>query len=597
MATAQEGVAPLLHNAALQGRAAAPALPMKTTALTLPFFEDFTDYSPYPNATRWADSNAYINNTMGVDVVSRGVATFDALNDRGLPYNPTNANVVGYADTMRSQPIDLSALAPGDSLYFSFFYQPQGNGFSPEPQDSLILYFRKNASTWQLVWVKEGTTLQPFTQVMLPLTDTAYFKADFQFRFINKASINTNDDVWNVDYIRLAANRNINDTAVNDVAYAAPAGFMLDDYTYMPYRQFLADANGERAANMGITIRNNYTNAQNVTYGYTAREAVSNTPLANSGGNTASINGRTTAQFSLPVYTNTVPAPGTNDRVVFENKFYLQPINAADPRVNDTIIHEQVFDNYLAYDDGTAEKSYYLNLFATLPGRLVIEHHLNQPDTLRGLAIYFGRQVPTGAFKDFAITVYQDIAFGGGTDQLLYEQDFYLPGYLDVNNYYVYTFDQPVVLPAGTFYVGTRQPAGGISDSLYFGLDVNRTTGNHAYYNVLNFWESSIISGAVMMRPILGQKVSGSKVETVTAAAPTWQMAPNPAANTLQFYTSRRTGKPCNFEIYDMQGRVVKQGQTMGDETINIAELIPGIYMVRLTIDGQAGAPQKLIKL
>ena len=33
------------------------------------------------------------------------------------------------------------ALTPADSLYFSFYYQPQGNGNAPESQDSLVLQF------------------------------------------------------------------------------------------------------------------------------------------------------------------------------------------------------------------------------------------------------------------------------------------------------------------------------------------------------------------------------------------------------------------------------------------------------------------------
>src|SRR5690606_18109851 len=108
--------------------------------------------------------------------------------------------------------------SPADSIYLSFFYQPQGRGFAPETQDSLMLYLKDTADAWIKVWAKEGTSIDSFRQVMIPITDPAFFHGAFQFRFVNIASINLIDDIWNLDYIRLAANRNMYDTAVNDVS-------------------------------------------------------------------------------------------------------------------------------------------------------------------------------------------------------------------------------------------------------------------------------------------------------------------------------------------------------------------------------------------
>src|SRR5690349_19605655 len=97
-AAAQERFGPLQYNALLNGSAISTAHPAKkTTALKLPFFEDFTDYTLYPNNTRWTDSLVYINNTMGISVISRGVATFDALNKRGRPYDTADRFNTVYA--------------------------------------------------------------------------------------------------------------------------------------------------------------------------------------------------------------------------------------------------------------------------------------------------------------------------------------------------------------------------------------------------------------------------------------------------------------------------------------------------------------------
>src|SRR5690606_15813475 len=97
----------------------------------------------------------------------RGVATFDALNQYGLPYDTTGTGKpLLFADSLTSQYIDLSIYQPSDSIYLSFFYQPQGNGFYPEPPDSLNLYFKRENNTWTRLWYAPGNVLQPFKQVM-----------------------------------------------------------------------------------------------------------------------------------------------------------------------------------------------------------------------------------------------------------------------------------------------------------------------------------------------------------------------------------------------------------------------------------------------
>ena len=86
--------------------------------------------------------------------------------------------------------------------------------------------------------------------------------------------------------------------------------------------------------------------------------------------------------YKRQTYSST-PTTSYYEKVIFENKYYLQAPSGDASKENDTIVGQQIFDNYLAYDDGTAEMSYFLNLFPTLPGKIAIEHKLNQPDTLR----------------------------------------------------------------------------------------------------------------------------------------------------------------------------------------------------------------------
>jgi hypothetical protein len=191
---------------------------LKKTTLSLPFFDDFTGYDVYPDPNRWVDKQVYINNTMCINPVSRGVATFDALNEKGLPWDPYINVTPRRADSLTCQPIDLSTYTPGDSLYLSFFYQPQGYGFRPLRADSLLLMVRVKYGDWVTIWKAAGAATTAFRQVMVPITDTLLFYSAFQFRFVNIASLNYADAIWNVDYVRMGANRSMADTAINDIA-------------------------------------------------------------------------------------------------------------------------------------------------------------------------------------------------------------------------------------------------------------------------------------------------------------------------------------------------------------------------------------------
>lgn len=602
---AQERTGPLLYNPVLKNYKGGTAV-YKTTAdpLELPFFEDFTStevydyrsYIPYPDAAKWADHEVYVNNTMCIDPISRGVATFDGINKNGIPYDPVNPGAIRYGDSLTSMPINLGNHQPSDSIYLSFFYQPQGNGFYPEQQDSLELYFRrKNTNVWNKVWAKEGSTVQPFQQVLIPVTDTIYFDSAFQFRFVNKVSMDINDDVWNLDYIRMDAGRNYNDTAINDIAFTANPTSLLGDYTFMPYDHYIANASSERASQITTKLRNNTTNPQTVNWVFDPKDIATGTQLA-TGSNSVTILPYSDTTISVPAYTTTVPTPpGLDSAVMYSDKFYINTGAATGSVDNDTIASEQLFQNEFAYDDGTAEQSYFLNLFTSLPAKLAIEYHLNHPDTIKGVAIYFGRQVPSGAEKNFSLVVYRSLGSNGSPDDIAYEEDNLLPGYLAENDFYVYQFQTPVVLPQGTFYIGTIQPAFSSSDSLYLGLDVNRTGGNHAYFNVFNYWQSSLVSGAIMIRPIVGPIIASSvpKVD-MGAKLLEWSVSPNPVHD--NFRLNYKSDKAASYEIYSIDGRIIKNGISYASRDISVAGFLPGIYFVRINIDGVQGAPQKIIK-
>ena len=601
-ASGQEFVAPVNYNPFVHKQPATPnrfAKKTATTPLTLPFFEDFTGYDIFPDTNKWVDYEVYINNTMCVSPISRGVATFDALNSMGVPYDSfSNTNFI-YADSLTSRPIDISADTVGDSLYLSFFYQPQGNGFYPLAEDSLMLYFADKYGGFVKVWSTPGTALQPFQQVMIPITDSIFFHNAFQFRFVNIAALYWSDAIWNVDYIRLDKNRTAGDTTVPDVAFTSNSTFLLNDYSYMPYNQFKINALSEMSAQVSDTIQNSTSSGQSINYTMVVTDRASGSILS-TGTSAIGMPGYSSQQVSEPfsVPLASLPAYPLNTKVDFDIEYYLQSTASTGTKANDTIFRKQIFDNYLAYDDGTAEKSYYLNLSPTLDGRVAIEYHLNEPDTMRGMAIYFGRQIPYPIYKTFNIFVWTALGGvnGAPVDVAIDSLEFATPSYADTqNHFWIYTFATPLLLPAGTFYAGTQQPAESGDDSLYFGLDVNRVGSNHAYFNVLHVWQPSLISGAIMMRPILGSFVEGTAISNVTEAKTEWSVMPNPATDVLRFEYESNTAAA--YRITDVRGNTVQQGSVLSGHTIDISRLIPGLYFVNLVNSGICGAPQKIIKL
>lgn len=128
-------------------------------AVNLPFVEDFSNYSGYPDPHLWMDRQGFVNTGFAVLPPTLGVVTLDALNEYGQIY-PQASHSTFPADTLTSRPIRLDSnfvqnrpMQVADSIYFSFYYQPGGAsrdpeagaweivGDAPEHSDKLVLEF------------------------------------------------------------------------------------------------------------------------------------------------------------------------------------------------------------------------------------------------------------------------------------------------------------------------------------------------------------------------------------------------------------------------------------------------------------------------
>ncbi len=137
--------------------------------------------------------------------------------------------------------------SPADSVYLSFYYQPQGSSENaPEAADSLILEFYTSDLDWVNVWKAAGTALHDFKQVMIPIASSEYLVHEFRFRFYSYVSTggttnpswNNNCDYWNIDYIYLNRGRTFSDTIPDDVTLADQRVSFLKNYTMVPWEHF-----------------------------------------------------------------------------------------------------------------------------------------------------------------------------------------------------------------------------------------------------------------------------------------------------------------------------------------------------------------------
>jgi hypothetical protein len=576
---AQEGVAPAFYNSVLQNTKQ-PSF-KKTRAVNLPFVDDFSGTSIFPNTNLWQvpSASVYVNNSFGVNPPTAGVATFDALNSNGTMYDVANTAVSFYADSLQSASIDLSSSLAADSIYLSFFVQAQGNGFKPELTDSLLLFFRDAAGDWTKVWHQLGSALTPFNQVMIPVTQNTYFHSGFQFLFVNVASPNSNDDVWNIDYVRVAANRTINDTIIKDVAFVNSSASILNDYTSMPYWQFYNYQTKELDTQYKAYIKNNFATAQVAGVNLLSTDIVSSNVLAADNASIApaakstdsAVYGNYTFLFS--------PSTPLSD-VILRHRYSYGTVPGDVLTSNDTFTKTHAFRNYFSYDDGSNEKGYYLFGLLNFPVKSAMQFHVNKKDTLHGLALKFAQQLPSATGKQFDIVLYKQLGTTTATEQVLVNDGaynvLYEPG---IEGFSVYQLNTPYELDSGTYYIGTTQLANNSSDTIYFGLDMNTNANEkHLFYNVDGQWQASNIAGTVMLRPIVGRRSLTTSIAETSAVA-SLNIYPNPAHTEIKVAGLQQESA---YTIIDVSGKIILAGATSSNQVINVSTLSAGTYYLVL---------------
>jgi len=594
---------------------------------TIPFFDDFSSLTIWPAKDKWADNYVYINSDFAKNSPTIGVATFDAIDESGALY-PDAGPYQFEADQLTSQPIRLDsvflpiqrAIKKSDSLYLSFYFQPQGKGSMPAKKDSLILEFHSplefdtiitSSDTsivprWHSVWSYAGgipvdtfalENGHYFRQVLIPIQDSAkYYKHGFRFRFRNYASLannyvpdwQSNGDQWNIDLVYLNIGRSVHDTILKDVAFADRAPSMLSKYEAMPYDQYRENYINEMKVNLDIYIANLDNNPQNISYKYTVQKD-SQIPFKTYDAGSYSID-----PFSSNGYLEYGPfahppvnffySPFENqEKIAFHTTHYLTTDPAMIVKGNDTIRYTQLFGNYYAYDDGSAEAGIGLN---GASGSYAVRFELNKPDTLLGIQIFFN-QIRSGLDDEYIdLTIWND-SFGkpGNIIKQIAQVN---PAYSDsLNQFQTFWFDEPLLIDGATFpglifYAGWQQSS---INNLNIGLDRYNDSHNYRFYNVDGNWQMSDDqhAGSLMLRPVVGKKNPVGFTEKQTAH--TIFCYPNPlTSGELHIDLPREwSGIPpylLEYTIVDPNGTLRQKGTYA--ETINLSRLSPGIYIISI---------------
>ena len=562
----QEVFSDLVSNSVLIGNKL--VVNKNKSAITLPFFDDFSYNSPVANINLWHQSSIFVNRTYPINPVTIGVATFDGLDEYGFARNFFQANPSSPSDTLLSQEIDLSTV---DTAYLMFYFQGKGIGDSPQLNDSLVLEFFSNTLVWEQVWFSFGQSMQEFEKVIQIINEPKFLHNAFQFRFRNYATISGNFDHWHIDYVKVDEFLNSNDTIkLNDVAFVYPATSFLKTYEQMPWTHFKNNELAEMSDTVAIFLRNN-TADNTVFYQYNIFE---NNNLSSHFPNGISLgldvfdydsiigNHYVSPTINPSIFTSLFP-----DSVTFKVQ-HIIGTGLNDYKWNDTLCYIQQFNSSFAYDDGSAESAYGIN---TSGAKLAYQFKLNRPDTMRAIEMYFPQMLNSVNHIPFYLTVWNNNA--GQPGSILHQQEVY-PNHTENGEFHYYYLDSLFQM-IGTFYVGWEQTT---NDLLNIGLDKNKLANQFMFYNIGSGWTNSSYPGSWMIRPIVS--IDEIILTQEEMKMDNFKLYPNPANQHLNILLSTIDNV---ILIYNLQGELVKNSFVSTNYCkLNITDLSSGMYVVEV---------------
>ena len=563
-----------------------------TDTLVPPFTDDFSYPSDKPSAALWQDAKVWVNDEMALFQNSLGVVTFDGLNEYGFAYKENALGSDSLADVLTSAYLDLQGLS---NVYLSFQLQEGGRGELPSNADSIVVeYWSPVTADWTQVWGQKGTgTSGPFSSVILPVQGANYLQKGFRFRFAAYGARAGAYDIWNVDYVQLDKDRNPSDTIITEPAIARAHPLIIGSGAYTSWPWWVSNASS--VANRPSTLEFIYRRNGAVPSGgwslnlgqfrweengvlvqqTTAVPVITNTQHNQDQTFTVSVPSTAMTSFSGPTTVST--------KVWFDG-------SAAGFRSNDTVRGTLTLDNYLALDDGSAERAYAVQ--NVVGGRVAQKFKvggLGGSDTLKGM--YFNFVDAGEAYTStFRMAVWAPADSGDGPGNILYMSDSL---YRPFTGYYrgdmiPYELDSAISLNSYTdVWIGYICTS---SNPMYLGLDQQRTlpSGMPRYYGDGFNWYQSLEPGVAMMRPYFRYSPTDMAVEEL---AQDFKVYPNPSSGSLSIESPS-----ANYVLRTLTGATVATGHVEGYENLELHHLDAGLYILSLRT-AQGIAQVKWIKL
>ena len=563
-----------------------------TDTLVPPFTDDFSYPSDKPSPALWQDAKVWVNDEMALFQNSLGVATFDGLNENGFAYKENALGSDSLADVLTSAYLDLQGLS---NVYLSFQLQEGGRGELPSNNDSIVVeYWSPVTADWTQVWGQKGSgTSGPFSSVILPVQGANYLQKGFRFRFAAYGARAGAYDIWNVDYVQLDKDRNPSDTIITEPAIARAHPLIIGSgaYTSWPWWVSNASSVANRPSTLEFIYRRNgavpsggwslnlgqfrWEENGSLIQQTTAVPVITNTQHNQDQTFTVSVPSTAMTSFSGPTTVST--------KVWFDG-------SAAGFRSNDTVRGTLTLNNYLALDDGSAERAYAVQ--NVIGGRVAQKFKvggLGGSDTLKGM--YFNFVDAGEAYTStFRMAVWAPADSGDGPGNILYMSDSL---YRPFTGYYrgdmiPYELDSSVSLNAyAEVWLGYICTS---SNPMYLGLDQQRTlpSGMPRYYGDGFNWYQSLEPGVAMMRPYFRYSPTDMAVEEL---AQDFKVYPNPSSGSLSIESPS-----AHYVLRTLTGATVAAGHVEGYNNLELHHLDAGLYILSLRT-AQGIAQVKWIKL
>jgi len=546
--------------------------------ISLPFIDDFsidkTFNNPDGNQVLWEESCARRNETFAVNAPSIGVMTFDGLDCTGFPYNFENANDFGVADTLESVDIDLSSTS--GLVVMSFFFQAEGLGNRPEASDSLVLeFFEPDSNKWHWAWSSPGRALSEFEQVLIPIDSTIFLEPDFRIRFKNYATLSGALDHWNIDYIEIDDNRSLTDTINQDLAFFEPQFSLTEEYSSVPWDHF---DNSLIRENILLQIKNNGNNGsfQDNNFLEIFESGVLQTSYQNIFDPSVSAGSTQGYNYDLNggniEYDSSLPGPVNFD---VEFSYNVSPDFILD---NNRLKFTQSFDDFYAYDDGSAERGYGVDIAG---GQVAYKFDFLQPDSISALYMYFLPVAQDPSDEQFFLTIWSHDADLNCPDTIIQQSTIAAPSFVDYqvapDYFLVYPLQEKVFVDASQpIWIGWQQ-SGDLS--LNIGNDKNtNNNANRLKFNVNGTWNPSAITGTLMMRPAVGDIpiVSVNEISDKDI-----NLYPNPS-NGVVYLELPQIANKWRYEVFNISGQIIAQ-DFLQTNSIDLSQSNNGLYWIRLS--------------